>query len=1222
MATMEKGKKTLVIGLGGSGCSVVAAVKRMVGDRDPDIQFIGFDTDGNNEEALGLDIISTSRNAKVGEMLRSQKNWQEWFPDDDLMMDEDMLDGAGQKRVLSRLAFSDTIRRKTPMVELDHAINELTREDGDPRPVGLKVMIVSSFAGGTGSGMFLQVPLYLRKKYGETDKRFSKISIRGLFALPDVFLSGGNYDAAQEESMYANAYAALKELAAINMICLSKNPDMKKYSIQIDDLFDSKKIFAQLNSRGDDRGMTAVAKKPYDFIFFIDKQNRNMRELGDRKDYIDLMARVTYAQVYSPLQNRLDSREDNLIQTRMETDGEAMYGSAGASRIEYPYDDIVEYCALRATQDTISEKWVKFDRDFERELLNAKELRKKDSTMKLPLLSKTYVENIEKMLDERTASFAFLRSALMETVYSKGEQNGETVISESEEWRAPRYVKKVETYITDKIAKDEEVNAKLKSCDIIRSKLKKTQMDKSKAKSNVQAGERALDSLLDLIEERTNAMYRGMAEAIVPDAIATLDRRDVTEHHILSLLERKNENGESSAVHPLAARYLLYAVRELLVADRDKVKKDLDVCLNATNEYREEDYKKSTKDKKEKASEVIEEKLLGHLDIQQKFYRNFKNQLDNLESYYPARLKVMVYNEVLEKINALIRYYERVFGTIENVQKEVEVRIANLQDKYAFEKPATTYVLASAAEMEDTYQRVAGSSVEEESSSIYDDLLEAVYAGAMNMMEREAEKRREGRDRKRDAQLEKEENQRSAYVVSDIFRTQVIPYYAQMLAEENADVLDISIYQALEKEIENQLKKEKEAAGDYSPISSVAIDKRRREILSTVSTKAAPYLVSVDYHAPNTAHGADSGAAATLDSVYWGLSDDVEAEILRGTGAAHVSGYFGTNTSFSSDVRAHKAYSRYAFDCYRGLYSVRLTEIPKFSEDEYNAGVFYANYASRINKMMIGRYNTPDEGCTPHLDIRWHSRQYLPMIGHAKDSLDDKNAARALWLSILYGCLFDKDDAKTGLKNAAIRFWRIRPGKTPERYYREETELLYNGKTIRPSQTYEAFKALQQDVLTTSKLLETLNPLMEEDALITDDNSDFTGKKVNPLAKALICEKVKLDSDLVDEEEETAAAFRHRNVLDIISAVLKNRQADEEEKQIIIEGLWGIIEEYTAQMSNSRKDELLTRILLNSTYANARNRSTEARNLLLDVYFAGAMDACDAQKKVRKGEKE
>ena len=115
---------------------------------------------------------------------------------------------------------------------------------------------------------------------------------------------------------------------------------------------------------------------------------------------------------------------------------------------------------------------------------------------------------------------------------------------------------------------------------------------------------------------------------------------------------------------------------------------------------------------------------------------------------------------------------------------------------------------------------------------------------------------------------------------------------------------------------------------------------------------------------------------------------------------------------------------------------------------------------------------------------------------------------------------------------------------------------------------------------------------------------------------------MKLDSDLVDEEEETAAAFRHRNVLDIISAVLKNRQADEEEKQIIIEGLWGIIEEYTAQMSNSRKDELLTRILLNSTYANARNRSTEARNLLLDVYFAGAMDACDAQKKVRKGEKE
>lgn len=1221
MATMEKGKKTLVIGLGGSGCSVVAAVKRMVGDRDPDIQFIGFDTDGNNEEALGLDIISTSRNAKVGEMLRSQKNWQEWFPDDDLMMDEDMLDGAGQKRVLSRLAFADTIRRKTPMVELDHAINELTREDGDPRPVGLKVMIVSSFAGGTGSGMFLQVPLYLRKKYGETDKRFSKISIRGLFALPDVFLSGGNYDEAQEESMYANAYAALKELAAINMICLSKNPDMKKYSIQIDDLFDSKKIFAQLASRGDDRGMTAVAKKPYDFIFFIDKQNRNMRELGDRKDYIDLMSRVTYAQVYSPLENRLDSREDNLIQTRMETDGEAMYGSAGASRIEYPYDDILEYCALRATQDTISEKWVKFDRDYEHELQAAKELRKKDSTMKLPVLSKTYVKKIEDLLDERTASFAFLRSALMETVYSKGEQNGETVVSESEEWRAPLYVKKVQTYIADKIATDEEVNAKLKSCDTIRSRLKKSQLDKNKAKSNVQAGERALDSLLEVIEERTNAMYRGMAEALVPDSIATFDRRDVTEHHILSLLERKDENGESSAVHPLAARYLLYAVRELMVANRDEAKKAMDVCLNATNEYRNEDYKKNTKDKKEKASEVIDEKVLGHLDLQQKFYRNFKNQLENLESYYPARLKVMVYNEVLEKINALIRYYERVFGTIGDVQKEVEGRINNLRDKYAFEKPDTTYVCATAAEMEDTYQRVSGSSMEEESSSIYDDLLEAVYAGAMNMMEREAEKRRTGRDRKRDALQEKAENERSAYVVSDIFRTQVIPYYAEKLAEENADVLDISIYQALEREIENQLKKEKEAAGDYSPISPAAISKRRREILSTVSTKAAPYLVSVDYHAPNADHGADSGASATLDSVYWGLSDDVEKEILRGTGAAHVSGYFGTNTTFSSDVRAHKAYSRYAFDCYRGLYSVRLTEIPKFSEDEYNAGVFYANYASRINKMMIGRYNSPDEGCTPHLDIRWHSRQYLPMIGHDKDDRDDLNAARAMWLALIYDDVFAKPDEKTGLQNAAVRYWRIRPGKMPERYYLDEQVLLYNGKTIRPNQIYEIFKAFQQDVRITARMLETLEPMLEEDCQLTDANSNFTGKNANPLAKVLISEKLSaVDAEMA--EEIMTGSDKRKNALDIMNAVLKNRQADEAEKKLIMEALWKILTEFSAQMTDDRYQELLLHILSNSAFANARNRTSEARNIVLDAYFYNAMAACDSGKKVRKAAKE
>lgn len=1230
----EKAKKTLVIGLGGTGCAVVSAVKRMVNEMqlhpDPDIQFVGFDTDKNQEDAPDLDIVLTSTKAKVGEMLRNKhhQNWQEWFPDNDSMMDEDMLDGAGQKRVLSRLAFSDVIRRKTPLKVLDDAIKKLTLENGNPQDVALKVMVVSSFAGGTGAGMFMQLPLYLRQKYGEQDMSFSKITIRGLFALPDVFLSSARYDEVQQESMYANAYASLKELAAINMICLSKNPAMRKYTMQIDSLFDSRRMFKRLDERGEDRTVTAVGKKPYDFIFFVDNQNRNQRVLGDKKDYLDLMTRLTYMQVYSPLENRLDSREDNLIETRMESDGEAMYGSAGAARLVYPYEDIAQYCALRATQDVLNGKWTKFDRDYDRQLAVAKENRKKDTTMKLPLRSASYITGVENELKERSAAFAFLRSAVYDLVTPA--DGGNSIDGQPEylveQERVPEYVGKVILHINELIQKDPQLVKELKKCGDYKKILQKTKWSKDNAKTNVTVAEMCLEKLLEKIEERTNAMLLYAVDSIIPDDLSLLDRSAMKGHQIFSILEKKNENGEASAVHPLAVRYLLYRIRDMISdqlnggKDNGAVgsRKTMERCIADTHTYQNKDYKPSTPEK-EKAADVIGERGFAYLDVQNKFYRAYRNQLSNLEKYMLSRFQTMVYTELLEKLNAMILYFERVFDAIVGVEKDIQNDIENLKNKYRYDAPDAVYVCASEEHMEKIYQSTTDDTEDEESSSIYDELLTSVYEGAMDILEYEETKRREGWDKKKIKEYDAINGGKNAYMVSNIFTTQIIPYYKETLCSKYADLLDMNICRALRQHIEGQLKREREMAGNFKPILQSDIDKRRSEILTAVETKAAPYLMSVDYHTPNAKLGADTGAASTLDSVYWGLHVDVAKDVCNEIGKKNVDSYFGTTASFSSDVRAHQAYSRYAYDCYRGLYSVRLTEIPKFREDADNMGVFYANYQARIDKMNAGRYDEPDLACTPHLDIRWHSRQYLPMIGHDKDVFDDQNAARAMWLSFLYGTLFIKADPKSGAKNVWIRYWRMRPGKPVEKYFREQKELLCNGKNVGMNQVFEVFKAFQQDARSAKMMLETLETLLSDDCTATDYNTDFTGKNANPLAQALICMKDAAAEEVSAEEMAEYVDFgnsvKKENVLDLLNAVIKNKQADESEKQMIADELWKILEQYSEAMSEARFQELLVHILSNSGYASARNRSLTARNLMLDEHFGMAMAAYDAKNK-------
>src|SRR5690606_32321499 len=89
------------------------------------------------------------------------------------------------------------------------------RIDKDQEEQALRVIITSSLAGGTGSGLILSVAMYLAN-YFRTKYPKAKAITRGFFVQPDVFYSVIKATE-EQQNLQVNAYAAVRELDAFLM---------------------------------------------------------------------------------------------------------------------------------------------------------------------------------------------------------------------------------------------------------------------------------------------------------------------------------------------------------------------------------------------------------------------------------------------------------------------------------------------------------------------------------------------------------------------------------------------------------------------------------------------------------------------------------------------------------------------------------------------------------------------------------------------------------------------------------------------------------------------------------------------------------------------------------------------------------------------------------------------------------------------------------------------
>ena len=358
-------RPTLLIGLGGTGGDVLLRVRRKFqerfGDlsRFPTVGYLYIDTDvsaqavtqvshGIEEKGLGFEpnerveaMITKSNPLYVGKSLEKFPHIAKWL-DPQIPMPENIVKGAGQIRGLSRLAFFHNFQRINERIQgLSQTITTSTSLDKvrsigyDVSPQPVQVYVVCSIAGGTGSGMFLDMAYLVSHLIADTERR-------AYLVFPDIFK--GKVDMPR---VRANGCAALMELEHYN---------------RRDSTF---KVRWQAGAQE-----FSFAYPPFQYCYLIEGQNMSGPGAPPAEEMLEIMADNIFANFSDPIFSGIkDGVRVNLEQyTSLQYNAEeqdshgakvytarhtCQYYSFGIAKVGLSMDRIVNACSCKLAADIV-----------------------------------------------------------------------------------------------------------------------------------------------------------------------------------------------------------------------------------------------------------------------------------------------------------------------------------------------------------------------------------------------------------------------------------------------------------------------------------------------------------------------------------------------------------------------------------------------------------------------------------------------------------------------------------------------------------------------------------------------------------------------------------------------------------------------------------------------------------------------------------------------------
>lgn len=1004
--------RTLFVGLGGTGGHVLQQLNNLLDAKQKEkshMIYIDLDQgDAADLEALGMNTVVISSSDTVQDVidrLGPNDGVNDWIPTAD--NDKEFLssktdDGASQYRLKSRLCLANFLKGRNN--KLARLLTKLCTVGSQVSGETLRVMIVSSVAGGTGAGTFIQVALYIREFFRRNSH--PDVNIMGLFACPDLFvktLGDKPGDRSNLENMYANAYAAIRELNAMNLAVSTGGLDMiaPGYGKTIN-------ISVQTRSEGklfdpkDDKFRKNANNKPFNLMYFVDTANEEGGVLTSIEQYYAVMADIVYTRLYSPIEESIRSGESNELgpHSKFPT---AIYGSAGYGRIIYPYEDIVRYLAIRKTAEEVGGEWFAFEDAWKNYCTDQQAIASASGAIWVPTREDRalqYINRMDKEMKRKNSRMITLKGMMID--------------QDSNQDRAARYMKALESAL--------DSSAIGKSGDGIYSRCSETDPKKARdaavgtynqmledCNTNpVDAIATKVAGCLSSIDIYGNAMIKKMEGAalsvagiIVPQsekaAAAAAQQKDE-----LSLFYGLLSVG-GKPVHPLAARYLLYKLCNSMKAKLEIYKKaNMTVTINDQRKAMDTTMDQDSNDGYDLTmAEYYKQELKGFLvwDREAKaaaaakdFMQSYSSALSAVTATANQMYKAAVFEKVLEYLEELILQYEGLFDNLEQYKLKLDqdYRLERVRNNSSSDDRCI-FVNASTEAKAFIYEQdpLTRNALMEGDREIACAAGQGIYEALMDRTWRKVNEKKN----QQIMQYTAEETKDTYSDMSDIFDG-IVAIYTKYL-KEKATHLRVSVVDALIDQccLEEDIKRKD--LGD--PILKRRLRTAFEDVIHDMIAKSYAML-AYDPHNADTYYKSEDGNTETKAYMHIGMSSSVTADLLQLYGendTKSAKAAFEEVFAPSKGLTVSDAYDDYTISCFSAVHCLQPTQILKFREDF--EGGYYHYYKKRL--AMISA-----TGClsfTPHLDKRWHLREAMPYISRSMELEWHKKTAKAFVYEML-----------------------------------------------------------------------------------------------------------------------------------------------------------------------------------------------------------------------------
>lgn len=361
----QKIKRTICIGLGGTGRDVLMRIRRLIVDRYRDlsnlpvVSFVHIDTDKDATGAVSLrtgniyqgvdlrfqeaeQVNATMTATQVNNLIEGLKQFSSnpnqdnpykhialWFPPQLLQNIKAIDQGAKGIRPVGRLAFFHNYQKIKNAIE---SAEQRTRGHEEALlknfdlnvESGLNIFVVGSLCGGTGSGTFIDMAYSLKSTY-------PGVQIIGYLVIsPELY---GN-----TPNMCANTYAALMEL--------------DYYS----------RPGTQFEACYDQRYLTIVQEKrpPFDYTYLVSKETEQGNYTIDKQRKLcNVIAHKVALDFSGELAPVVKGMRDNFTQHMLQEDdhprpNSQWYLTFGLAAIYFPRDRISQITVVRINLDLVA----------------------------------------------------------------------------------------------------------------------------------------------------------------------------------------------------------------------------------------------------------------------------------------------------------------------------------------------------------------------------------------------------------------------------------------------------------------------------------------------------------------------------------------------------------------------------------------------------------------------------------------------------------------------------------------------------------------------------------------------------------------------------------------------------------------------------------------------------------------------------------------------------